>query len=284
MNDSHFIQFVFDFLCISILIKEGVSYDEAAFFAHYVFQFIKSNRQAAFFEVNFFRGSHPEHVFSPLSNSLDIDQVFYTNVFRYRVSTPGTASKCQRRSKFEVVEVSDTTLRRWSIDKNTVRWLEYNGLGGYIQDYRMHLFEPGTVKEEDLEKFKTELKDVIAYVKYSKSTEALKDYNEKYKPDLTKSTVTLINELTNSKYVFIEGKERLDMCEAFEGLIEEGRAKGKAEELKEKYKSWVTLSNNLKKRGMSNPEIASLLGVPETELQKAFKMIKEEKTEKMNMK
>ena len=171
-------------------------------------------------------------------------------------------------------------------DKNTVRWLEYNGLGGYIQDYRMHLFEPGTVKEEDLEKFKTELKDVIAYVKYSKSTEALKDYNEKYKPDLTKSTVTLINELTNSKYVFIEGKERLDMCEAFEGLIEEGRAKGrtegraegKAEELKEKYKSWVTLSNNLKKRGMSNPEIASLLGVPETELQKAFKMINEEKS------
>ena len=169
-------------------------------------------------------------------------------------------------------------------DKDTVKWLEYNGLGGYIQDYRMHLFEPGTVKEEDLEKFKTELKDVIAYVKYSKSTEALKDYNEKYKPDLTKSTVTLINELTNSKYVFIEGKERLDMCEAFEGLIEEGRAKGKAEgraegkaeELKEKYKSWVTLSNNLKKRGMSNPEIASLLGVSETELQKAFKMIKEE--------
>ena len=178
-------------------------------------------------------------------------------------------------------------------DKNTVKWLEENGLGGYIQNYRMHLFEPGAVKEEDLEKFKTELKDVIAYVKYSKSTEALKDYNEKYKPDLTKSTVTLINELTNSKYVFIEGKERLDMCEAFEGLIEEGRAKGrtegraegraegkaegKAEELKEKYKSWVTLSNNLKKRGMSNPEIASLLGVPETELQNAFNMIKEEK-------
>ena len=37
---------------------------------------------------------------------------------------------------------------------------------------------------------------------------ALKDYNEKYKPDLTKSTVTLINELTNSKYVFIEGSTK----------------------------------------------------------------------------
>ena len=162
-------------------------------------------------------------------------------------------------------------------DKNTVRWLEDNGLGGYIQDYRMHLFEPGAVKEEDLEKFKTELKDVIAYVKYSKSTEALKDYNEKYKPDLTKSTVTLINELTNSNYVFIDGKERLNMCEAFEGIKAEGIEEGRKKELKDKYKSWVTLSNNLKKRGMSNPEIASLLGVPETELQDAFDMIKEEK-------
>ena len=158
-------------------------------------------------------------------------------------------------------------------DKNTVRWLEYNGLGGYIQDYRMHLFEPGAVKEEDLEKFKTELKDVIAYVKYSKSTEALKDYNEKYKPDLTKSTVTLINELTNSKYVFIDGKEQLNMCEAFEGLIEEGRK----EELKNKYKSWVTLSRNLEKKGMSRAEIASSLGISELELAEAFRYMDKDK-------
>ena len=141
----------------------------------------------------------------------------------------------------------------------------------------MHLFEPRALKEEDFEKFKTELKDVIAYVKYSKSTEELRKYNEKNRPGLSKDTVSLINVLTNSKYEFIEGKERLDMCEAFDGIKAEGIAEGKAEELKEKYKSWVTLSNNLKKRGMSNPEIAALLGVPETELQNAFNMIKEEK-------
>ena len=163
-------------------------------------------------------------------------------------------------------------------DKNTVRWLEDNGLGGYIQDYRMHLFEPGAVKEEDLEKFKTELKDVIAYVKYSKSTEALKEYNEKHKPDLTKSTVTLINELTNSNYVFVDGKERLNMCEAFEGIkaegIEEGRKEGieegRKEELKDKYKSWVTLSHNLQKKGMSRAEIACSLGISESRLTEAF--------------
>ena len=128
-------------------------------------------------------------------------------------------------------------------DKNTVRWLEDNGLGGYIQDYRMHLFEPCAAKEEKLEKFKTELKDVIAYVKYSKSTE---------------------------DYVFIEGKERLNMCEAFEGIKAEGIEEGRKAELKDKYKSWVTLSRNLEKKGMSSPEIASSLGISESKLAEAF--------------
>ena len=128
-------------------------------------------------------------------------------------------------------------------DKNTVRWLEDNGLGGYIQDYRMHLFEPCAAKEEKLEKFKTELKDVIAYVKYSKSTE---------------------------NYVFVEGKERLNMCEAFEGIKAEGIKEGRKAELKDKYKSWVTLSRNLEKKGMSSPEIASSLGISEAKLAEAF--------------
>ena len=128
-------------------------------------------------------------------------------------------------------------------DKNTVRWLEDNGLGGYIQDYRMHLFEPCAAKEEKLEKFKTELKDVIAYVKYSKSTE---------------------------DYVFIDGKERLNMCEAFEGIKAEGIEEGRKAELKDKYKSWVTLSRNLEKKGMSSPEIASSLGISESKLAEAF--------------
>ena len=128
-------------------------------------------------------------------------------------------------------------------DKDTVRWLEDNGLGGYIQDYRMHLFEPCAAKEEKLEKFKTELKDVIAYMKYSKSTE---------------------------NYVFIDGKERLNMCEAFEGIKAEGIEEGRKAELKDKYKSWVTLSRNLEKKGMSSPEIASSLGISEAKLAEAF--------------
>lgn len=60
------------------------------------------------------------------------------------------------------------------------------------------------------------------------------------------------------------------MCEAFEGLIEEGRKEGRKEELKDKYKSWVTLSHNLQKKGMSRAEIACSLGISESRLAEAF--------------
>ena len=66
---------------------------------------------------------------------------------------------------------------------------------------------------------------------------------------------------------------RDSMCEAFEGLIEEGRK----EELKNKYKSWVTLSHNLEKKGMSRAEIASSLGISELELAEAFRYMDKDK-------
>ena len=78
-----------------------------------------------------------------------------------------------------------------------------------------------------------------------------------------------------------EGKERLDMCEAFEGIKEEGREEGLKEGLKkgkeDKYKSWVTAAGNLEKRGMNDAEIASILGISESELAEAFEYIDKRK-------
>ena len=173
-------------------------------------------------------------------------------------------------------------------NRDTVRWLYENGLEGYIQDYKMHLFEPVTADEKDLDKFRTELKDVVAYVKYSKSTDLLKSYNTKNNPYLSKNTVTLINELTNSAYEFDEGKERLNMCEAFEGIKEEGREEGLKEGMEkglkkgkeDKYKSWVTAAGNLEKRGMNDAEIAAILGISESKLAEAFKYVEKLKSEK----
>ena len=56
---------------------------------------------------------------SPFSNSLGIEKVFDTNVLGYGVTAPGTAAKSKGWSKLEVVKVTDTTLGRRGIDKDT---------------------------------------------------------------------------------------------------------------------------------------------------------------------
>ncbi len=61
----------------------------------------------------------PQHVFSSLSNGFLVDQVFRTNVFRDGVTTPGTTTQRQGRCEFEVVQVTDTTLRGRGVDQDT---------------------------------------------------------------------------------------------------------------------------------------------------------------------
>ena len=175
-------------------------------------------------------------------------------------------------------------------DEKVFSWMQANGMSQFIQNYKMNLFEPASATREDLDKFKTELKDVIAYVKYSKNTDELKKYNDIYKPNLSKDTINLINVITNSNYQFQEGKETLDMCEAFEGIKQEGIAEGKAEGIAEgkaegraegiaegiavgEYKSWVTAANNMEKRGMNDSEIAAILGISEMKLAEAFEYV-----------
>ena len=103
MLNSHFIQFFFNRSNVSILIQESICYDKRFLLMHNCSQFIKRYRHTAFLKVNLLRCSKPQHVFSPLCNSLNVNQVFYAHVLRYRVSTPGTTSKRKRRSQLEVI-------------------------------------------------------------------------------------------------------------------------------------------------------------------------------------
>ncbi|MBQ9813658.1 MAG: hypothetical protein IJM54_10165, partial [Thermoguttaceae bacterium] len=45
----------------------------------------------------------------------------------------------------------------------------------------------------------------------------------------SKKTVDMVNVLTNSKIPYDKGEERVNMCQALEGLIRRGEARGRAE-------------------------------------------------------
>ena len=118
-----------------------------------------------------------------------------------------------------------TTLREM-FDEAVVGYLEEYGLTDYIPDYRMNIFTPEGATIDKLNCFATDLKDVIAYVKYSRDKERLKHYAEENDALLNKESITVINELTNSNLKIEEGKETVRMCKALEELIADGRAEG----------------------------------------------------------
>ena len=85
----------------------------------HILDLTEGNRQAALFEVHLLRCAEPQHIFSPLSNGFDVQQMLYAYVFRDRVSAPGTAAQRQRRRKLKVVQITDAAVRGRCVDYDT---------------------------------------------------------------------------------------------------------------------------------------------------------------------
>jgi hypothetical protein len=118
-----------------------------------------------------------------------------------------------------------TTLREM-FDEVVLGYLEEHDLNDYIPDYRMNIFTPEGATIDKLNCFATDLKDIIAYVKYSKNKDKLRKYANDNDTELNRESVALINELTNSDLKIEEGKETVKMCKAIEDIREEGRQEG----------------------------------------------------------
>ena len=88
MNDTHFVKLVCDRLCIAVMIKEAVRYDERSLLAHDIFKLVKCNRETALLDIYLFRCSEPQHILSPFSYGLDIDKMLYANILADTVAAP----------------------------------------------------------------------------------------------------------------------------------------------------------------------------------------------------
>ena len=109
----------------------------------------------------------------------------------------------------------------------------------FVDNYHLHLIAPADIADKDFEKFHTELCPALRFVKYSKNMEQLKALlrSDNTFRSISKRTADMLNIVTNAQLHYPDGKERVDMCEAIEGIRNEGiaiglakgRAEGKAE-------------------------------------------------------
>ena len=165
------------------------------------------------------------------------------------------------RSLYDLIDINDKSLLK------------------YISNYKLNIIAPNEIKDNDFYKFKTDIKSLLRFIKYSNDKEKLEkiinENNEEYER-LNIKTANVINELANFDIKIDEKEEMINMCKAIEDMKKEsldkgigigekrgiligkeegiliGKEEGKAEKIKE-----IILSFH--KKGLSNEEISNLL-------------------------
>ena len=115
-------------------------------------------------------------------------------------------------SLYEMMELEDPTLKE------------------FVQDYRIYLIDPYRLTEEDLEKFSSNLKGVLGYIKYSKDKKELSRFlNNSQMQNMDNDAARVIRDITKTPIYVPEGKGEINVCEAVKDMINESRLEGKAE-------------------------------------------------------
>ena len=98
----------------------------------------------------------------------------------------------------------------------------------FVPDYRINLIAPEEMSEQEINRFHTDLREVLLYIKYSKEKEKLVDLiqTDDGFQNMKTETVVMLNTLTNSKLKFNEEKEETSMCLAIDELREEAKQEG----------------------------------------------------------
>lgn len=113
----------------------------------------------------------------------------------------------------------------------------------YVPDYKINLIAPEQMTDDEIKEFKTSLKEVMLYIKYSKDKNKLQKVTQADESfqNLDRQAAEVINVTTNSKLKYPEGKGKIDMCAALEEMrmdskregIREGEIKGAVETYQE---------------------------------------------------
>ena len=101
----------------------------------------------------------------------------------------------------------------------------------YAPDYKINLIAPEELSDTELEKFQTELCELLKFIKYSKDKKRLEEIvtEDAAFKSISKRTADAINTITHSEMKFPEGKETVDMCKAIQDIRKDAIAEGKAE-------------------------------------------------------
>ena len=131
----------------------------------------------------------------------------------------------------------------------------------FVPDYRINLIAPAQIEAGDMDRFKSSLREVLLYIRYSKDEEKLQELlaTDPHFRALDRRAAGGINTVTNSKLVFDEKEGTVDMCQAIAEMREKERREGRQEGSQEEKKEIA--SRMLRAGRLSIEEIAEYVGL-----------------------
>lgn len=134
-----------------------------------------------------------------------------------------------------------------------------------VPDYRINLFSPAEIKDEELDKLQSNLKEVMLFIKYSKDKRKLKELTTQSPGfrSLELKAARVIDSITGINLRFTETEGSVNMCQAVQEMCDdacaEGRTAGLAEGLQEQ--AMLTAQRMLQDPRFSPEDISRFSGL-----------------------
>ena len=158
--------------------------------------------------------------------------------------------------------------KQWNAPKSLHEMLTTNDekILKFVPDYRLNLIAPAEIPDEDFSKFSTELSLAMKYIKYSNDKIRLKQLvqeDESYK-SVSRRTADMVNVMTNSNLQYVKREERVDMCEAIRGMLEDSKIEGLQTGIRTANEAVV---RSMLKHGLTAEQIAEYTEISPEEIQ-----------------
>ena len=104
-----------------------------------------------------------------------------------------------------------------------------------VPDYRINLFSPAEIKDEELDQLQSNLKEVMLFIKYSKDKRKLQELTSQTPGfrSLELKAARVIDSITGINLRFTETEGSVNMCQAVQEMCDDARAEGRTAGLAE---------------------------------------------------
>lgn len=139
-----------------------------------------------------------------------------------------------------------------------------------VPDYRINLFSPAEIKDEELNKLQRNLREVMLFIKYAKDKRKLKELTSENSSfqSLELKAARVIDSITGINLRFTETERSVNMCQAVQEMCDDARAEGHASGLSEGHaqglqdQALLTAQRMLQDSSFSPEDVSRFSGLP----------------------